>query len=302
MSARRRGYGSSRWEPWDDFARGPRIRVDDGLKAKSRRGDIGASWWSRRFIAVLERFGEGPRLARGRTYARAGQVMSLELTPGLVSARVQGSHPTPYRVEIHVPVLDAADWTRAEEMIASRAIFLARLLSGEMPDEIEEAFEACRLSLFPSKRTDFVAACSCPDSAALCKHIAAVYYLLAERFDDDPFLVLAWRGRPREQLLAELRALRGEAEVTAAGPVAADGPWWAAPGAAEPLPADPARFWGAPSDVGVAERGIAGTVRPGAILRELPPSGIVVGGRPVEESLERICAAVAAVIATGTDV
>ncbi len=104
-----------------------------------------------------------------------------------------------------------------EEAIASQAVFLARLLAGEMPEEIEEAFAACGLSLFPAKRKDLVADCCCPDWESPCKHVAAVYYLLAERFDEDPFLILAWRGRPRERLLAELRALRGATPAGSAG-------------------------------------------------------------------------------------
>ena len=40
--------------------------------------------------------------------------------------------------------------------------------------------------------------CSCPDSEVPCKHLAATFYLLAEAFDEDPFLILRWRGRDRE--------------------------------------------------------------------------------------------------------
>ena len=92
--------------------------------------------------------------------------------------------------------------------MAARAVFLARLLAGEMPDEIEEAFDAAKVRLFPARRGDLVTSCSCPDTANPCKHIAAVYYLLAESFDENPFLIFEWRGRPRARLIAELRALR----------------------------------------------------------------------------------------------
>ncbi len=93
--------------------------------------------------------------------------------------------------------------------MASRAVFLARLLAGEMPHEIEDAFATTGLSLFPATADDLDSDCSCPDWENPCKHVAAVCYLLAEAFDRDPFLIFAWRGRPRERLLAELRALRG---------------------------------------------------------------------------------------------
>src|SRR5207249_280263 len=80
-------------------------------------------------------------------------------------------------------VLSDAQWARAEAAMASRAVFLARLLAGEMPDEIEEAFEAAGIGLFPARRGDLTTACTCPDTANPCKHSAAVYYLLAESFD-----------------------------------------------------------------------------------------------------------------------
>jgi uncharacterized Zn finger protein len=254
--------------------------VEDGLKARSRRGPIGERWWSQRFIAALERLQEGGRLERGRAYARAGQVMELHVDPGLVTAKVQGSRPRPYRVEIGLAPLGDADWQRAEAAIAGRAVFLARLLSGEMPDEIEEAFAACSLSLFPVHSDDLKPDCSCPDWAPACKHVAAVYYLLAERFDEDPFLILAWRGRPRDRLLAELRLLRG---VPDPGSAAHAEPAVEAPQRV-PLDPDPERFWGGPilPVIGGPSRR---TPLPDAILRTLPPSGLVASGRTLEELL-----------------
>jgi uncharacterized Zn finger protein len=97
--------------------------------------------------------------------------------------------------------------------MAIRAVFLARLLAGEMPNSIEEAFSAARVSLFPTRPGDLGAQCSCPDDSSPCKHSAATLYLLAERFDADPFQILAWRGRPRERLIANLRALRPAPDV-----------------------------------------------------------------------------------------
>lgn len=137
---------------------------------------------------MLESFQLGARLRRGRTYARKGQVLGLEVRPGEVTATVQGSRARPYRVLIAVETLSEADWVRVGEAMAAKAVFLARLLAGEMPVEIEEAFAACSLSLFPASPHDLDIACSCPDWANPCKHVAATYNLLAEAFDRDPFL------------------------------------------------------------------------------------------------------------------
>ncbi len=195
---------------------GPALRVEGGLKAQSARGAIGESWWSKRFIAVLEAFALGSRLTRGRSYARRGQVLSLEVAPGWVTASVQGSRPAPYRVRIGLAIVAEPTWVEIEAALAAQAIFTARLLAGEMPAQIEEVFDAAGAPLFPTLAGQLSMSCSCPDSTVPCKHIAATFYLLAEAFDVDPFQILHWRGRDRATLLAHLRALRGETRAPAA--------------------------------------------------------------------------------------
>ncbi|TYB68801.1 hypothetical protein FXF51_09800 [Nonomuraea sp. PA05] len=183
------------------FEAGKPIKVEGGIKARSQRGSIGSAWWSRRFIDILERVCDKGRLSRGRAYARKGQVLSIDLSAGEVVAAVQGSRPAPYEVVIRIEAFSGERWEAIEESIAAQAVYRARLLAGEMPVEIEELFAAMGLDLFPR---DLDMDCSCPDWGFPCKHLSAVLYLLAESFDDDPFLVLAWRGRTREQLLGSL--------------------------------------------------------------------------------------------------
>jgi uncharacterized Zn finger protein len=183
-----------------------RRKVDGGIKARTKRGKIGEQWWSRRFIDVLESYGVGGRLQRGRTYARAGQVVHLALGPGIVVATVQGSRLEPYRVTIRVERLSDDEWSNVEAALAARAVFRAKLLAGEMPQEIEDVFDDVGVPLFPELLADFDMECTCPDWGLPCKHQAAVLYLLAERFDDDPFQVLLWRGKERDDLLTSLRA------------------------------------------------------------------------------------------------
>lgn len=188
---------------------GKTIKVDNGLKAKSKRGDIGATWWSRRFIEVLESFGMGGRLTRGRNYARQGQVLSLSLSTSMVIALVQGSRPTPYKTRIAIKAFTGQEWQRIEHALAGKALYAAKLLAGEMPADIETLFASLGLRLFPATQRELTMDCSCPDWEVPCKHLAAACYLLAESFDNDPFEILAWRGRSREDLLDRLRALRG---------------------------------------------------------------------------------------------
>jgi uncharacterized Zn finger protein len=202
---------------------GPALPVEGGLKARTARGPIAQTWWSRRFVAVLEGIGLGGRMQRGRTYARKGQVISLDLVPGLVTAQVQGSRPDPYQVRIGITVFGEPEWAALERELAASAWYSAALLSGEMPEDIEEVFAAHDLSLFPAAAHELSMDCSCPDFEVPCKHLAAVFYLLAESFDDDPFRILAWRGRDREELLANLEAARGDG-TPAAGAASQPGP------------------------------------------------------------------------------
>ena len=133
-----------------------------------------------------------------------------------MTAQVQGSRPKPYRVRIQVTPLTTPQWRRVEQALAGQALFRAKLLAGEMPREIEEVFADCGTPLFPRSARDLEMSCSCPDWEVPCKHLAAVCYVLAEAFDLDPFGILAWRGRGREDLLASLRRLTaGEAEAPA---------------------------------------------------------------------------------------
>jgi uncharacterized Zn finger protein len=196
--------------------------VENGIKARGARGSIGKRWWSRRFVDVLESFADQGRLSRGRSYARRGQVLDLNVEAGEVTARVQGSEEEPYRVAIGIAATGEESWEIIEEVLGTQAVFRARLLAGEMPPEIEQVFELMGLALFPASADDLHIMCDCPDWSGReagrgglvaaaptlpCKHAAAVLYLLAEAFDEDPFLILAWRGRTRERLLAAMRRL-----------------------------------------------------------------------------------------------
>ncbi len=193
---------------WGGYTPSKPIKVENGIKAKSKKGSIGDTWWSKRWVKVLESFGWSNRLERGRRYARSGQVLDFKLSAGKVTARVQGSRPKPYSVSIEIKPFTDEAWNRVSDEMSQKAIFAAKLLAGEMPQNIEEAFDAAGLSLFPESSKDIKTDCSCPDSANPCKHIAAVYYILAEEFDRDPFMLFKLRGRIKDEITASLRKKR----------------------------------------------------------------------------------------------
>jgi uncharacterized Zn finger protein len=189
------------------------LETDGGIKAREPGSANSHAWWSQRWISHMEDLMDTGRLRRGRSYARRGQVLSLEEKLGGLQARVQGSRPAPYKVTFRVSPLSTTQWERVIDGMAGQAIFAAQLLAGEMPQQIEEAFSASGVSLFPINSSDLLTDCTCPDFITPCKHIAAVHYILADRFDEDPFLLFRLRGRNQEQIMQALRQRRNSGLV-----------------------------------------------------------------------------------------
>ncbi|MFQ5558825.1 MAG: SWIM zinc finger family protein, partial [Acidimicrobiales bacterium] len=203
---------------WDRFPESVPLPVEDGVATTRQRGAMAEQWWSKRFADVLESYGLGARMQRGRRYARQGQVMTLQVEAGLIAAQVQGSRPTPYLVSVRLPEVSDAQWAAIEGELSSRAGLVAALLSGELPDELLDVFAAAGVPLLPDRWADLRASCTCPDAASPCKHLAAVLYVFADQLDRDPWLLLHWRGRSREEILDLLRSAEPGSDVVA--------PWW----------------------------------------------------------------------------
>jgi uncharacterized Zn finger protein len=248
-------------------------RVSGGIKAQTKRGGFGTQWWAKRWIAILEKLDLGARLSRGRSYARSGQVVDIAIGPGSIGAKVQGSRALPYTITIRVATLDKPTWARVAECIASEARFAAKLLVGEMPHEIEEAFARAGASLFPTSVKELHTECSCPDWSNPCKHIAAVYYLIGEEFDRDPFLLFTLRGGHKSDVL------EGLAET---GSTSAPIP----PRGREPIPVEHDAFWRGsetPSNPPVISASASRSA-----LRVLPAFPFWRGAEPLGEFIARI--------------
>lgn len=192
------------WNFYDHYEYTKPIETDEGIKARSKRGDFTKNWWAKRWIEALEKITDKGRLTRGRSYARKGQVLSLDEEDWGIDATVQGSSYTPYEITISLTPFTAKQWEKVIDALSERALFSAQLLAGEMPQDIEEAFADAGVSLFPHKRGELSTDCDCPDGSNPCKHIAAVHYILGEQFDEDPFLIFRLRDRSQEQIVEAL--------------------------------------------------------------------------------------------------
>jgi uncharacterized Zn finger protein len=170
-------------------------------------------WWSQRWLDLLDSYRFKKRLERARNYSRQGNVLSIKFKAAKVLARVQGSEAEPYKVSLSLDAFSDEEWGYVVETMSQKAIFAAKLLAGEMPQNIEEVFISNGLSLFPFTLTDIHSKCSCPDQVVPCKHIGAVYYQLGDHFSEDPFVLFQLRGRTKEQIISDLRQLRSSKNV-----------------------------------------------------------------------------------------
>ncbi|NET39510.1 MAG: hypothetical protein F6K19_47375 [Cyanothece sp. SIO1E1] len=173
------------------------------------------AWWVEQWNDLLNSYRFKKRLERGRKYAREGKILQLEFAGSKVLARVKGTAAEPYELWIKIEPFEDEDWEYVIATMAEQAIYSAQLLAGEMPANIEEVFTVNGLSLFPFTLSDVHSRCSCPDPKNPCKHIAAVYYQLGERFRADPFVLFQLRGRTQAQILEALRQKRSGGTVTA---------------------------------------------------------------------------------------
>jgi len=233
---------------------------------------MAATWWSRRFVEVLESYGLGTRMQRGRRYARTGQVLSLDVHTATIAAQVQGSRRNPYLVTVSLPEPTPAQWQAIDAAMRAKVGFAARLLAGEVPADLEEVFRAAGVALFPGTWKELRAHCSCPDWENPCKHIAAVLYVFADQLDTNPWLLLAWRGRGREEILDPLRG----SSLTDSG---ADevAPWWPFNASSMPQPGD------LPPPAGDVQP--ADAAHPDAVLDGLDLLDLTVAGVPFRQAL-----------------
>lgn len=296
-------------------------KVRGGVKISSKIGPVSPSWAAQRWLRLPEEMAPNDALAEGIAYARAGQTKSLMLpqapapgapsapvNAGHISAKVQGRLPTPYSVDIRLPIFNFEQWEKVIETMVSEAKHVAGLLAGEVPPAIEDVFRPSGLRLFPQDLSEITFECNCvrqnalalaaqqvipgavprpprpepaPQVGPFCKHVCCVMAIVAERLGQDPFLIFSLRGLWKEDLLERLRQKRAIAQSRA----------MAAPGGADrhiatltpripgvtdipqpPLAACLDSFWSAPASAEELDLSITPAPVSHPLLRRLGPS------------------------------
>lgn len=184
---------------------------------KTKRKTYGNTWWGQAWIEALERI-DSNRLARGKSYANQGRVKNIKISNGNVSASVKGSYYDSYSIKISLEKFTKDEIKRIKEIIAQSPSIAVELGMGHLPETLLALIEKEKMTLLPKRWRDLKSGCSCPDSANPCKHLAAVYYLLANEIDKDPFILFNLKGIETSEL-TKLSGIEVQSQTVKINPI-----------------------------------------------------------------------------------
>jgi uncharacterized Zn finger protein/superfamily II DNA or RNA helicase len=157
--------------------------------------------WGDAWLDALRQLDHNNRLPRGRSYATQGRVKDVKIRDGLLEARVKGQRSSAYRINLSLEPFTADQVETINRLIGENPAFAAELTMGKLPPDLPFLFTHHGIQLFPGSWHEIEASCSCPDWANPCKHLAAVFYVLAQEIDIDPFILFSLRGLSKEELM-----------------------------------------------------------------------------------------------------
>ncbi len=252
-------------------------RVHHGIRLRRKAGMEGLPWWAQAWLKGMETgFAEAVRI-EGLQYAQSGQVVTMEIVPGVARMKVQGRATRPYECSMMFHPWTSEQWTAVVAAMSQEAIHSARLLTGELPQGAERLVSGLGLRLFPAglKAADPIVECACKE-AKPCKHVHAAACVLAERIEVDPLVLFTLRGLTGERLLERIQEHRA---LTSRGVQSAHNP----PPVAQHPPERPPitelvhDFWRPGRALAELDEAAARQHIPHALLRRLGPSSL--GGR-----------------------
>ncbi len=263
-------------------------KVRGGVRlARDRASD---AWAAQRWLRVMEQHAEPADQLEGLEYARLGQTRRLDHGSGFVEGLVQGRMPRAYQARLTVTTFVDEQINSVVGAMADSAVYAAKLLSRELPPNVEDVFGPIGLKLFPSVADDIKVTCTCGHTG-WCKHACCVAQLVADRLAGDPTLILALRGVPMDELVERLRQLRARPDSVHASPLPVYNPH-APRGAAElagSLQESIGTFWEGEGDVGLMDLPIEPPAVSHPLLRRLGPSPFQGASFPLVGLLATCC-------------
>ena len=243
---------------------GPR-KVRNGVRLRMRGEVPQFEWPAKPWLDMLMHDIPDPVREQGLEFARKGQTVSLDIEPGCVVAKVQDVAARPYTLKLDIACFSRQDWDLVVATVAKEARYAAKFITGEVTCEIVRPFETLDLRILPTTE-DFTAQCSC--NAPGCKHLATIAYLLAERIEHEPLLILTLRGLNGTRFLERLQEARllATSGVSRAHPVPPAASVARNMNESEDAPCD---IWSAGNGLGEFERALRSQHAPHALLRRL---------------------------------
>jgi len=150
---------------------------------------FGKTWWGEQWLNSLSNIDYDNRLERGSRYARNGSIKTIKIDNNQIHAKVAGSRPKPYSVDVILPPFFDPELSTFIKALSKKPTIISKLLNRELDSQVLTIAEEIGLKVFPKQWTDFKMQCSCPDWAVPCKHLAAVIYKVSAEIDNNPFLV-----------------------------------------------------------------------------------------------------------------
>ncbi|MEA2070831.1 MAG: hypothetical protein U9O98_06015, partial [Asgard group archaeon] len=178
---------------------------ENGIIPNHETIDFGSTWWSKDWIEVLEYLDVDNRVKKGKTLARNGNILSLSITnDGQITGIVRDGKVNSYKVTIEIEPITENQWNVLLEKLSEDNELIAELSANNLPVKIKSYFNDDTFQLIPRRTGEIKAACNCSDWATSCKHVCALYFLLSEFFEQDPFLLFQLRGKSKSEILTIL--------------------------------------------------------------------------------------------------
>ena len=179
------------------------------------RKAYGKTWWGQQWLKALDDVDEENRIPRGRTYANNGSVTTIKLDENIISAKVKGTQPRPYSVELVFEKFSESMQENIKQLISKSPSTLLALANHKLPPSLFNDMQDLGIRLFPQNFYDSMeVSCSCPDYAVPCKHIAAVLYVLCDLIDNDPFTIFEIHGCDLKKLVENLEKYSNVSKIT----------------------------------------------------------------------------------------